>query len=415
MKILMVNHYALPPSQAGGTRHYSLAKGLIRRGHEVVIVASSFDHDSRTDRLGRDEAFRLETLDGVPFLWLKTPAYHSNGPARLWNMLAFSRALGRHALGQTWARPDLILGSSPHPFAALACQRLAQRLEIPFVLEIRDVWPQSLIDVMGISRHHPIVWVLARIERELYRRADHIITLLPTVARRVAACGGDPSAITYVSNGIDLDMVPAPAPPPARDTFTFIYPGALGVSNALDVMVDAAILLQEREARLPKRLDLVLMGHGPERERLQARVARAGLRNFRFLDPVPKREVYQVLATADAFWSSSQATGLWEHGISFNKLFDFMAMARPTLIGLDAPNNPIAEAGAGIVVAPGDAAALAEGIEQLMARSDQDRWAMGLRGAAYVKAHFCSHTLAGQLEAALLETASLCQWRAHAS
>jgi glycosyltransferase involved in cell wall biosynthesis len=180
-------------------------------------------------------------------------------------------------------------------------------------------------------------------------------------------------------------------------------------------MVDAAILLQAREAQLPRRLDLVLMGHGPEKERLQARVAQAGLRNFRFLAPVPKREVYQVLATADAFWSSSQATGLWEHGISFNKLFDFMAMARPTLIGLDAPNNPIAEAGAGLVVAPGDAAALAEGVERLMALSDQDRWAMGLRGAAYVKAHFSSHTLAGTLEAALLETCAASHWSAHAS
>lgn len=415
MKILMVNHYALPPSQAGGTRHYSLAKGLIQRGHEVVIVASSFDHDSRKDRLGPREPFRRETLDGVPFLWLKVPGYRANGASRLWNMLAFAHALKRHALAQTWARPDLLYGSSPHPFAALAALRLAQGLGVPFVLEIRDVWPQSLVEVMGISRHHPIVWLLARIERELYQGANHIVTLLPTVARRVAERGGDPSAITWVSNGIDLDMVPAPTPPPERDTFTVIYPGALGISNALDLMVGAAVLLQAREASLPKRLDLVLMGHGPEKERIAAAAAAAGLRNFRFLAPVPKREVYGVLATADAFWSSSRVTGLWEHGISFNKLFDFMAMARPTVIALDAPNNPIAEAGAGLTVAPGDSQALADGLERLMAMSAQARWAMGLRGAEYVAEHFNARTLAETLEGALLTACASHLGRAHAS
>lgn len=415
MKILMVNHYALPPSQAGGTRHYSLAKGLIQLGHEVTIVASSFDHDSRTDRLAAGEAFRKETLDGVPFLWLKTPGYRRNGAGRLWNMLAFARALHRHGLAQTWPCPDLILGSTPHPFAAVAGLRMAEALGIPFVLEIRDVWPQSLIDVMGISRHHPIVWLLAKLERDLYRGANHIVTLLPTVSRRVQERGGDPSGITWVSNGIDLDLVPPPAPPAEGDTFTIIYPGSLGVSNALDVMVDAAILLQAKEASLPKRLDLVLMGHGPEKERLQARVVQAGLRNFRFLAPVPKRDVYQVLATADAFWSSSQVTGLWEHGISFNKLFDFMAMARPTVIGLDAPNNPIAEAGAGLTVAPGDPVALAAGIERVMAMSPEERWAMGLRGARFVEAGFSFRILAARLESALMIACDKHDGRAHAS
>jgi glycosyltransferase involved in cell wall biosynthesis len=415
MKILMINHYALPPSQPGGTRHFSLAKGLIARGHEVIIVASSFDHDTRVDRLAPNEPFRREVLDGVPFLWLKTPGYLGNGPARLWNMLAFARAIRTQALARTWPRPDLVFGSTPHPFAAQAGMRLAQRVKVPFVLEIRDVWPQSLIDVMGVSPHHPIVWVLARIERELYRGADHIVTLLPAVNRRVAEKGGDPGAITWISNGIDLDLVPPLAPPAERDSFTVIYPGALGVSNALDVMVDAAVLLQARAARLPRKLDLVLMGTGAEKERIQQRVRAAGLRNFRVLPPVPKRDIYQVLAGADAFWSSSRDTGLWQHGISFNKLYDFMAMARPTVIGLRAPNNPIQEAGAGITVVPENAGALAEGLEQLLAMPAERRWEMGLRGNAYVRAHFDSRKLAGKLEDALLEAMDCHQGRAHAS
>jgi glycosyltransferase involved in cell wall biosynthesis len=413
MKILLVNHYAFPPTQPGGTRHYSLARALMAQGHHPAIAAASFDHITRTERLAPGETARRELHGGVPFIWLRTPGYQgSGGAARLWNMLAFARAVRRDLAGHLDDRPDVIVGSSPHLFAARAALRLARRLGVPFVLEIRDVWPQSLIDVMGVSRWHPLVWIMARIERELYREADHIITLLPGIHGRVAERGGDPRAITWVSNGIDLSLLPPVREPEEGDGFTFMYAGSHGRTNALDVLLDAAALLQARS--LPRRLKLVLLGTGPEKARLQARARAEGLSSLSFLAPVAKLEVYRVLAQADAFWVSSHDTSLWRHGISFNKLYDFMAMGRPTVIGLDCPNNPIAEAGAGITVRPGDAAAMAAGMERMLALAPEARRAMARRGRAYVEAHCDSRLLAARFAAAL-QTVVLQAGRSHAS
>lgn len=401
MKILLINHYALPPSQPGGTRHHALARALQALGHQPTIIASAFDHLTRTSRLEPGEAIRTERHGGVPFVWLRTPAYRgSGGAARLWSMLAFARAVRQHRVAE---RPDVIVGSSPHLFGAQAGLRLARRLGVPFVLEVRDVWPQSLVEVMGVPRWHPVVWAMARIERELYRGADHIITLLPGIAPRVAERGGDPRAITWVSNGIDLSLVPPLEEAQCRDRFTFMYAGSHGRTNALDVLLDAAALLRSRPR--PRRLDLVLLGTGPEKARLQARARDEGLDEVRFLPPVPKLEVYRTLAQADAFWVSAQASDLWRLGISFNKLYDYMAMARPTVIGMDCPSNPIAAAGCGITVRPGDAAAMAEGMERLLALEEPERQALGRRGRAYVEANceirILAERFAGALEGVL--------------
>ena len=415
MKILIVNHYAFPPTQPGGTRHFSLAKALGAMGHSTTVAASGFDHITRTDRLGGAGA-RREVHGGVPFVWLRTPGYHgSGGLARLWNMLVFARAVEHHLLPQLDGRPDVIVGSSPHPFAAQAALRLARRLKVPFVLEIRDVWPQSLIDLMGVPAWHPVVWAMERIERELYREANHIITLLPGIGRRVEERGGDPRALTWVPNGIDLSLLPPVRPPEDQDPFTFLYAGSHGVTNALEVMVEAAALLQAHARRLPKRLNLVLLGTGPEKPRLQAQARDLGLDNLQFLAPVPKLEVYGILAQADAFWAETRASRLWQHGISFNKLFDFMAMARPTVFGVECPNNPIAEAGGGITVRPGDPEALAEGMEQLVRLPAEARREMGLRARAQVETQFDIRVLAGRFEQALHAAMASRQGRAHAS
>jgi glycosyltransferase involved in cell wall biosynthesis len=418
MNILIINHYATPPSQPGGTRHFSLAKALMARGHQVTLAASSFDHLTRTHRLKPGERIRRETLEGVPFLWLATPAYAGNGAGRLLNMLVFARAVRRLEPEALGGRPDVVVGSSPHLFGAKAALRLARRAGVPFVLEIRDVWPQSLIDVMDVPPWHPLIWVMERVERELYREADHIITLLPAVAARVAERGGGSKTITWVSNGIDLALVPAVGPPRERPAFVFMYAGSHGVTNALDVVLDAARLLQARDRERPgpvRRAQVVMVGTGPEKPRLEARARKEGLQNLTFLPPVPKREIYELLAQADAFVVSSRDSSLWQHGISFNKIFDFMAMARPAVVGLRSPNNPIAEAGSGLIVAPGDAAAMAEAMASLMEAGPEACRAMGQRGRAHVEAHFDFRVLAQRFEGALLEAQAARPRRIHAS
>jgi glycosyltransferase involved in cell wall biosynthesis len=419
MRILLVNHYAAPPSEPGGTRHFTLARELMALGHQVTIAASSFDHLGRGNRLPDGIAARAEVLDGVPFLWLNTPRYAGNGPGRLWNMLVFARAVRRQLPRYLDPAPEVVVGSSPHLFGARAALDLARRAGVPFVLELRDVWPQSLVDVMDVPAWHPLIWHMERVERQLYRGSAHIISLLPAVAGRVSSRGGADTPITWVSNGIDLGLVPRVQAPAGRPPFTFMYAGAHGITNALDVLVDAAALLEVRERVLglepAQRAQVVLVGTGPEKARLQARVQAEGIGNLTFRAPVPKREIYGLLAQADAFLVSSRDSSLWDHGISFNKIFDFMAMARPVVAGLAAANNPIQEADAGLTVAPGSAAAMADGMLRLMAAGPEARWAMALRGRAAVEARFDFRILARRFEGALLAALAGAPGRAHAS
>lgn len=398
MKIWLVNHYALPPTETGGTRHFTLARELMKLGHEVTIFASSFDHFARKEtRLAPGETFKVETFEGVPFVWLRTPPYPGNTLARMWNMAYFGWQFFRLADRLPVERPDVVIGSSPHLFAALAAERVARRHRVPFLLEVRDLWPQSLVDLSNISERHPAIIGLERIERYLYRHSARIISLLPGAAGHMAEKGADPARVLWLPNGVDAGLAPEPSPGAAQEAFTVMFAGAHGVANGLDAILDTARLLRGEPVRFR------LIGQGPEKERLMKRAEDEGLTNVTFDAPVPKEQIYGVLAQADAFLMILKDSPVFRWGVSPNKLFDYMAMARPVVFGVSTPFNPIDDAKAGLTVPPEDPAAMAEAIRALMAMSPEARWEMGLRGAAYVKENHDFGKLAARLDAALRE------------
>src|SRR5438552_2694154 len=157
VRMMIVNHYAIPPSIGGGTRHFSLAKELERAGHDVVIVAASYHHFVDHQQVPRGHARALVNVDGVRLLYLRTPAYAGNQARRMLNMFVFATRVARLRLPKSWRPVDVVIGSSPHPFAALGALSLSRRLNCPFVLEVRDLWPASLVEVGGYSSRNPIV------------------------------------------------------------------------------------------------------------------------------------------------------------------------------------------------------------------------------------------------------------------
>jgi len=400
MKIWFINHYAIPPSQPGGTRHYTLARELIGQGHEVTIFASSVNYLSRQEtQLRSGEVWKKAVCAGVPFVWLRTPPYSKSKIARMWNMIHFS---GRVWLGtgtQQLEKPDVILGSTPHLFAALAAERLARRHGVPFVLEVRDLWPQTLIDLGKMSPRHPLVLLMGWIERFLYRRAERIISVLPGAVEHIVQKGAASGKVVWIPNGVDLDNVPAPVPPAEDGTFTLMYVGAHGLANGLDNILDTATIL-EQDGR-QDRLRFRLVGDGPEKPRLQARVETEGLHTVCFQQPVPKEQIYSILQNADAFIMLLKDAPVFRWGISSNKLFDYLALARPIVFSVNAPSNPVAEARAGFSVPAEDAPAMAEAIRQLMAMPPTARWEMGLRGRRYVAEHHAMARLSARLDSVL--------------
>ena len=168
----------------------------------MLLVASSFNYVQRRERLAPSESFRAEDIDGVQFAWLRTVPYQGNSISKLRNMLSFARRLRKRAIHLPGGKPDLIIGSSPHPFAADEARKLAKSLGVPFIVEIRDLWPRTLVDVGGISPWHPLVLWMRRIERRLYRDAARILTLLPSSAPYFEAYGVEPRSIEWVPNAL---------------------------------------------------------------------------------------------------------------------------------------------------------------------------------------------------------------------
>lgn len=394
MKIHLINHYAVPPTRSGGTRHYSLAKELIARGHDVTVIACSFDYALRVERtLAPGQKAKLEKFDGVPFLFLRGLPYRGNA-GRFCNMVDFARRVAYGREVRDLGKPDVVIGSSLTPFAALAGLRIARREEVPFVLEIRDVWPATLID-FGMSRWHPVIQLFAVIEKRLYSSADAIVTLLPGAVDHMRAHGAQNTRIEYIPNGVDFAAVPAATPPLPSEHFKVLYAGSFVQANCLPTLLDAAALLQ---ARGRSDIEIHLLGSGPEKAAMLQRIEHGGLRNIVFHEPVPKSEVWAELGKADAFVTLLQDVPLYRFGISLNKLFDYMASARPIIYSGKSCNDPVSESGGGIAVPPEDAAAVANAIEKLASLPPEERRAMGLRAREYAEEHHNFRRLAETLE-----------------
>ena len=402
MRIWIVNHYAYTPRLSAGTRHYELARALMALGHEVLIVSTGFYHKARVETvLAPGESWRREDVDGVPFLWLRTPPYQGSGVMRFWNMTVFAtRVLRRTGLRDEPA-PDVILGSSPDLLAARAAWHLARRLGVPFVLEVRDVWPDSLIEIAGLGRGHPLVVLLRRLEHQLYRDVDHIVSVLPRFEDYVRQLGFSNVPVTWIPNGVALDAPPARRQPDGE--FVFLYAGAHGPSNHLEALING---FAELERQGCQGTSLRLVGDGPDKFRLEESCRRRGLESVSFLPPVPKHRIMETLGAADAFALAIKPSPIYQWGVSLNKLFDYMAAARPVLFCGSVAANPVVEAGAGITVEDPSPENIADAIREMAGRTPAHLASMGTRGRRYVEAHH-DYTLLAQRLLGVLRAAPL--------
>ena len=397
MRILLINHYAGSPEHGMEYRPFYLAREWVRAGHQVLILAASHSHVRSTQpRVGP------QRIEGVSYCWYPTPAYQGNGLGRVRNIWSFCRQVWKDAdiLARDF-QPDVVIASSTYPMDVWVARRVARAAKARLVYEVHDLWPLSPIELSGMSPRHPFALLCQKAENDAYRDADVVVSMLPKVQQHMASHGLDLKKLHIVPNGITLDEWDESRQEPvdasiaahiaterAAGRQVLGYAGSMGLPNALDVLLDAARLLQSAP------VSLVLVGDGHERERLQARVEAEGLRHVRFFPPIPKRQIPALLGLFDIAYIGWQRTPIYRFGIAPNKLMDYLMARRVVLHSVEAGNDPVAEAGAGLTVPPEDPAAVASGVQRLLALSPAERSAMGERGRAFVLAQHTYPVLA---------------------
>ena len=407
--VWILNHYAKEPGGAGGTRHYGLARHLRKHGWRTSVIASSFELTTGRQRLADRERTRISDFDGVPFLWIRTPQYEGNGGGRMGNMLTYAARVLLPKSTKGLERPDVIVGSSVHPFAAWSGAILAKRWQVPFVFEVRDLWPQTLVDLGRLRERSIVTNVLRKLEKWLYDRADRIVVLLPQADEYIVPLGVPKHKIVWIPNGVELEDYPDPRQPLIHEGFTLMYFGAHGQANGLDCVLKAMAELQRRPEMSHVRLRMI--GDGPFKPSLLKLAEELQLANVEFADPVPKREIPTVAAEADAFVFNLIDAPVFNYGISSNKLFDFFAAARPIIFCCKSSNNPVAEAHAGITVPPGEPAALSQAIAMLALMPAGERNQMGRAGRAYVERSHGVDSLAARFANMLNELVKVTEHR----
>jgi glycosyltransferase involved in cell wall biosynthesis len=407
MNIWILNHFANHPNLPGGTRHFDLAYELTKRGYKVTIFASVFKHHGGLKvELDDSEVFRIQMIEGIRFIWIRTMRYDRNDWRRIMSMVGFmlqSLRVGyrfKHIVPNE-PRPDVVIGSSLHLLAVLAAYFLAEKYDAKFIMEVRDLWPQTLVEMGALGDRNPIVLVLRSLECFLYRRAERIISLLPHAGEYIIAHGGIPEKIVWIPNGVDMSRFLIPiSNKTKRKGFTVMYLGAHGRANALDVIIKAARIVQEKGI---SDIRFVMIGRGPDKSRLIDMSNRLNLQNVSFWNPIQKSQVPQFLNKADAFIFNLEQISVFKYGISSNKLFDYMAAAKPVVFSVDSSNNPVQETNCGKTVPPCDPVALSQAILQIYNMPEKERMEMGFRGRRYVEQHHDWTILAKRFEKMLME------------
>lgn len=397
----MILWYFHPYGGAPGTgkylRPYHLAVEWQRQGHEVVCFVSRYHH-----LLDSDEPLPPEQIiDGVRFVSLPARSYRGNGLARAVNMLQFCAAMFR--LPRHLPRPDAVIVSSPHPFAIFPGWWLARvKHKARLAFEVRDIWPLSITEMTATPAWHPITLGAWLAERFAYRTADVLASLLGN-AEPYMRGRGLRGRFVHVPNGISEGIEPSPPSTDAgkkaaatiatwheQGRTVIIHPGTQGQPSALDVLLRAVSTIPPSI-----RPAVLLVGGGDTSDTLRTLATELGLGDdVAFFPPVPRSEANWLVHRSDIGYAGKRNfRTVFQHGISFNKINDFMEAGLPVILPVTTRGDPVSASGCGIVTGD-DAAEIAKGLVELVQMSPAARREMGERGRRFAMEHLSYSAIA---------------------
>ncbi|SRR6266540_3974780 len=389
VRIAYVSHYFVPEPAAPAARVHELARAWVRGGHSVDVLTAFPNHPvGRIPAAYRGKLWATECLDGIRVLRCWLLAVPNRGVARRGvDHLSFMLSAVLFGLPRL-GRVDVVIASSPTLFSALAAWLMARVRRVPFVLEVRDLWPEAIVS-LGLMRPGLGVWILHALADFLYRQATLIVVVTEAFADYLAARGVPRAKLSVIPNGADTAAYDGPADRAAlglaADDFVAAYIGTHGLSHGLGAVLDAAALAPDAT--------FLMVGDGADRERLMAERDRRGLPNVVMRPSVPKADVPALYAAADVCLVPLRDVPLFETFVP-SKVFEALAAGRPIVGAVRGEARSILErSGGALLVDPEDGAGIASAVATL--RADPElRERMARAGQAFAHAHYDRNALA---------------------
>ncbi len=399
MHILFLTHYFSPENNAPAARVHGMAKEWARLGHRVTVLTGAPNVPAGVVYEGyENRVYQEEWIDGIRTVRVWTWLAANRGRVRRGlNFLSYLAAAG--AAGPLLRpRADVVVATSPQFFAGWAGWPVARAHGAPFVLEIRDIWPDS-ITAVGALEEGRVIHALEKLERALYDSADHIVAVGEGYRQNMIRKGVDPAKIDIVTNGVDVDLFEPREPDQelrahlgfSPETFVVTFAGTIGMASGLEVVLGAARRLK---AQGHGDIAFLLIGDGAVRAELEAAARSEGLGNVVFTGMVPRAELPGYLASSDACLVHFRKQDLFGT-ILPSKFFEDAAMERPILLGFEGDARAMLdEADCGIAFEPSNDEELAAAAVRLAATSTDERRRLGRNGRGYVLERFERRKLA---------------------
>lgn len=398
MHILFLSHYFVPENNAPAARVHGMAKEWARLGQRVTVLTGAPNVPAGVVYEGyRNRLYQEEWIDGIRTARVWTYLAANRGRVRRGlNFLSYMAAAG--AAGSALRpRADVVIATSPQFFAGWAGVPVSRAHGAPFVLEIRDIWPDS-ITAVGALKEGRVIRALEGLERALYDAADHIVAVGEGYRQNMIRKGVPAAKIDVVTNGVDADLfTPRPADAALRErlgftpgTFVVTFAGTIGMASGLEVALGAARRLKEQGR---DDVAFLLIGDGAVRADLETQARAQGLDNVVFTGLMPRAALADYLASSDACLVHFRKQELFST-ILPSKFFEDAAMQKPILLGFEGDARAmLTEADCGIAFEPGNDAELAAAAVRLAGdRAECSR--LGANGRRYVLERFDRRRLA---------------------
>ncbi len=339
MNIWIVNHYAIPPSMGGLVRHFYFSKYLQQKGHKVKIFTSSKIHNTDINMIRDKSLYKEEMEDGVEYTFVKSRDYKGNGLDRIWNMIELPFKMWK-AMKVFYKneKPDVIYTSSPDLFVAFSALCFGKRHRTPIVVEVRDLWPESIVEYGDMSKKNLIIQILYQLEKWMYQKAHQLIFTMPGGKDYICDKKWDRKIdldkVNYVNNGVDIEefekniynYVIEDKDLEDTKSFKVVYVGSIRYANNIGMLVNVA---RELKNLKEKDIKILIYGEGTNRKALERQCIREEIDNIVFKGKVEKKFIPYILSKSDLNILNYQQASTWRYGGSQNKQFEYLASGKP--------------------------------------------------------------------------------------